>query len=296
MNEEMLLAIALPFFLTTVVLEYVFLKKRPNVVGHTLKDTLASLTMGVGFLGWDFLVKGFTVAAYAFAYEFRVVEMGDSFLSYAVLFIALDFFYYWYHRTHHEIRILWAAHVNHHSSQHYNLSTALRQSWSSVFSHWIFMLPLAAAGWRPDQILLMGLLNLVYQYWIHTEAVDKMGWLEWILMTPSHHRVHHGSNAHYLDKNYGGLLIIWDRMFGTFQEEDVPVSYGLTKNIESYNPIVIAYHEHAAILKDLWFAKTFRDGVRAFFASPASLAEEPIKYRDTNSHGVNAASQRQSSP
>lgn len=279
MKEETLLVIAIPFFLITVLFEYFFLKGRPNVVGHTLKDTVASLSMGIGFLGWDFLVKGFTLAAYAAAYQFRLFEMGDSLLSYFCLFIALDFCFYWYHRTHHEVRILWAAHVNHHSSQHYNLSTALRQSWTSVFSHWVFMLPLAFAGWRPDQILLMGLLNLIYQYWIHTESIDRMGILEWILMTPSHHRVHHGSNAHYLDKNYGGLLIVWDRMFGTFQEEDEKVQYGLTKNITSFNPIVIAYHEHAAIIRDMWNAKDWREALRAFFASPASLAENPIQLR-----------------
>ena len=279
MKEETLLVIAIPFFLITVLFEYFFLKGRPNVVGHTLKDTVASLSMGIGFLGWDFLVKGFTLAAYAAAYQFRLFEMGDSLLSYFCLFIALDFCFYWYHRTHHEVRILWAAHVNHHSSQHYNLSTALRQSWTSVFSHWVFMLPLAFAGWRPDQILLMGLLNLIYQYWIHTESIDRMGILEWVLMTPSHHRVHHGSNAHYLDKNYGGLLIVWDRMFGTFQEEDEKVQYGLTKNITSFNPIVIAYHEHAAIIRDMWNAKDWREALRAFFASPASLAENPIQLR-----------------
>ena len=141
------------------------------------------------------------------------------------------------------------------------------------------MLPLAFAGWRPDQILLMGLLNLIYQYWIHTESIDRMGILEWVLMTPSHHRVHHGSNAHYRDKNYGGLLIVWDRMFGTFQEEDEKVEYGLTKNITSFNPIVIAYHEHAAIIRDMWNAKDWREALRAFFASPASLAENPIQLR-----------------
>ena len=281
MKEETLLVIAIPFFLVTVLFEYFLLKDRPNVVGHTLKDTLASLSMGIGFLGWDFVVKGFTLAAYAVAYQFRIFEMGDSILSYFALLIALDFCFYWYHRTHHEIRILWAAHVNHHSSQHYNLSTALRQSWTSVFSHWVFMLPLALAGWRPDQILLVGLVNLIYQYWIHTESIGRMGILEWVLMTPSHHRVHHGSNAHYLDKNYGGLLIIWDRMFGTFQEEDERVNYGLTKNITSFNPVVIAYHEHAAILHDMWKARDWREAIRAVIASPASLAENPIQYRSS---------------
>jgi len=281
MNEKALLLIAIPFFLSTVLFEYFFLKNRPNVVGHTLKDTLASLTMGIGFLGWDFLVKGFTVAAYATAYQYRLFEMGDSLVSYFGLLVATDFFFYWYHRTHHEVRILWAAHVNHHSSQHYNLSTALRQSWSSVFSHWVFMIPLGLLGWRPDQILLIGLVNLIYQYWIHTESVGRLGVLEAILMTPSHHRVHHGSNAHYLDKNYGGMFIVWDRLFNTFQEEDEKVIYGLTKNITSFNPIVIAYHEHAAILKDMWKAKDWKEAIRALVASPASLAEDPIQYRST---------------
>ena len=141
------------------------------------------------------------------------------------------------------------------------------------------MLPLAIAGWRPDQILLIGLVNLIYQYWIHTESVGRMGIFEWFLMTPSHHRVHHGSNPHYLDKNYGGLLIIWDRLFGTFQVEDEPAKYGLTKNITSFNPIVIAYHEHAAIIRDVWNSTDWREALRSVFASPASLADRPIKYR-----------------
>jgi sterol desaturase/sphingolipid hydroxylase (fatty acid hydroxylase superfamily) len=156
--------------------------------------------------------------------------------TYALLFLADDFAYYWFHRIHHEVRVFWASHVVHHSSEHYNLSTALRQTWTPMTAL-PFWAPLALLGFPPWMILTQQAISLIYQFWIHTERVKKMpAWFEFFFNTPSHHRVHHGSNEVYLDRNYGGILIVWDRLFGSFQGETERVRYGLTKNIRSFRP------------------------------------------------------------
>jgi sterol desaturase/sphingolipid hydroxylase (fatty acid hydroxylase superfamily) len=156
------------------------------------------------------------------------------------------------------VRLLWAAHENHHSSQHYNLSTALRQSWTTPVTGPLFWAPLALAGFAPHMILTAQAWSLLYQFWIHTESIRSLGPLEWVLNTPSHHRVHHGSNLAYLDRNHAGILIIWDRLFGTFAPEVEPVRYGLTKNVTTFHPVRVAFHEFVAIGRDLRRAPTVR--------------------------------------
>ena len=159
----------------------------------------------------------------------------------------------------HEVRLLWANHVTHHSSQRYNLSTALRQPWSGFLTFWVFA-PMPLLGYASKTTMRAGQLNLLYQYWIHTEAIDRLpAAAEQVLNTPSHHRVHHGANQQYLDKNYGGILIVWDRLFGTFEPEVRRIKYGLTKNIKTYNPLRIAYHEMADIARDVRSAGNMRD-------------------------------------
>jgi len=175
------------------------------------------------------------------------------------------------------IRVLWACHVVHHSSQRFNLSTALRQPWTG-FTSWLFYLPMAAVGVHPGVIAFCGSINLVYQFWIHTERIDRMwGWFEFLFNTPSHHRVHHGAQGGYLDRNFGGVLIIWDRLFGTFTPETERVIYGLTKNINTYNPLRVAYHEYASIARDLKAAKGWRDRLNHLIKGPgwAVRAEDP---------------------
>ena len=165
-----------------------------------------------------------------------------------------DFSYYWFHRTSHENRFFWASHVVHHSSKHYNLSTALRQTWTGGFYSFIFWLWLPLIGFHPGMIIFQMSISLLYQFWIHTELIQKMPkWVEFFFNTPSHHRVHHGSNPIYLDRNHAGILIIWDKLFGTFQPEleSEKVKYGLVVNIKTYNPIVIAFNEWGALFKDL---------------------------------------------
>ncbi len=178
-------------------------------------------------------------------------DLGTGLLANAVAVLGWDAIYYWNHRLNHESRWLWAMHVVHHSSQHYNLSTALRQPVAEGLTMSVPYGLLALLGVRPAVIENARALNLIYQFWIHTEAVRSIGWLENVLNTPSHHRVHHGSNSRYLDRNHGSILIVWDRVFGTFERESEPVVYGLTTNIESHDPVTIATHEWRDIARDV---------------------------------------------
>ncbi|HQV83323.1 MAG TPA: sterol desaturase family protein, partial [Ornithinibacter sp.] len=180
-------------------------------------------------------------------------------LANTVALLGWDAIYYWNHRFNHESRWLWAMHVVHHSSERYNLSTALRQPVAEGLTMSVPYGLLALAGVRPSVIENARALNLIYQFWIHTEAVRSIGWLENVLNTPSHHRVHHGTNRQYLDRNHGSILILWDRLFGTFEREDERVVYGLTTNIDTFNPVVIATHEWRDIGRDIAGATTWRE-------------------------------------
>ena len=182
--------------------------------------------------------------------------------------VAWDFLYYWDHRWMHEVRLFWANHVTHHSSERYNLSTALRQPWSGYLMSWVF-LPMPLVGIPAHHVTKAGQLNLLYQYWIHTETIDKLPKpFEAVLNTASHHRVHHGVNPQYLDKNYGGILIVWDKLFGTFEPEVRRVKYGLTKNIKTFNPIRIGYHEFIDIVRDVRAATGWSDKLGYIFRRP----------------------------
>ncbi|NNK80715.1 MAG: sterol desaturase family protein, partial [Flavobacteriales bacterium] len=206
---------------------------------YELKDSAASISMGLGNVAIGLLAKGIILGALSLFYQFKIAEIPISWWSWVLLFFAEDLSYYWMHRISHRSKFFWASHVVHHSSQHYNLSTALRQTWTGPFFTFIFWLWLPLIGFHPIMIMTQMSISLLYQFWIHTETVDKMPqWFEAIFNTPSHHRVHHASNPRYLDRNHAGILILWDRLFGTFEPESVqekPV-YGLTKNIDSFNP------------------------------------------------------------
>ncbi len=190
----------------------------------------------------------------------------------AILFV--DLLYYWEHRLEHQIRILWSYHSIHHSSPIYNYTTALRVSFIDNFVTWVFFLPAIAIGFHPAVVLLSLVFILTYQFWIHTELIRKMGWFEYIFNSPSHHRVHHGSDDIYLDKNYGGLLIIWDRIFGTFQKEEFKPTYGLTTQINTINPIKIHAYEYIGIFKDLWKAKSIKEAFGYLFKAPGWKPEK----------------------
>jgi len=249
---------AIPFFILAMLIE-LYVTTKQNIKTYQTNDAFSSIAMGIGNVLIGFLSKALVLAALFFVYEnYRFFTIPVAWWSFMLIFFADDFSYYWFHRISHECRLFWASHVVHHSSQHYNLSTALRQTWSGSFYSFIFWLWLPLVGFHPGMILLQMSISLLYQFWIHTEAIDKMpGWFEAVFNTPSHHRVHHGSNPLYLDRNHAGILIIWDKLFGTFQPEikEEKVIYGLTSNINTYNPIKIAFHEWIAMLKDAFTGK-----------------------------------------
>jgi sterol desaturase/sphingolipid hydroxylase (fatty acid hydroxylase superfamily) len=241
---------------------------------YRFKDTAASLAMGTGSILLSVINKALMFAAYSAVHRFAIFKIGYQWWAWAILFFAEDLTYYWFHRTSHECRLFWASHVVHHSSQHYNLGTALRQTWTGNFMTFIFWLWLPLIGFAPIMVLTMQSISLLYQFWIHTELVRRMGPLEWVLNTPSHHRVHHGSNQRYLDRNHAGVLIVWDRLFGSFEPEGEKVIYGLTKNINSYNPLRIAFHEWVDIWNDVRNADTWRLKLRYVFGRPGWREEE----------------------
>jgi sterol desaturase/sphingolipid hydroxylase (fatty acid hydroxylase superfamily) len=255
-----LIAYAIPVFLALLVFEAALSARhrRRDRVGYELRDTFASLAMGVGNVAVSLLSKGWALALFAAAYRLSPFDPGTGPLAWAALLVLEDLCYYGFHRAHHEVRFFWAAHVNHHSSRHFNLSTALRQSWTTPFTGPWFWLPLALLGFHPLMIVTAQAVSLIYQFWIHTEWIGRLGPLEWVLNTPSHHRVHHGRNVQYLDRNYAGILIVWDRLFGSFEPEGERVDYGLTKNLTTHDPLRIAFHEWAGMLRDAWRARGWR--------------------------------------
>ncbi|MGB6056950.1 MAG: sterol desaturase family protein [Microthrixaceae bacterium] len=195
-------------------------------------------------------------------------DLGTGPVAIGAAILGWDFIYYWNHRLQHESRIMWAIHVVHHSSERYNLSTALRQPWAESLGMFVPYGTMSLLGIRPSVIETARQVNLLYQYWIHTDAIRSIGSLEEVLNTPSHHRVHHGMDKKYLDRNHGSILIIWDRLFGTFQREEETPTYGLTKNINTFNPLRIAAHEHWQILKDVGRSDNWRDRLSHVLRGP----------------------------
>lgn len=259
---------AIPLFILSMVVEAVWTRRHPETRGYELRDSAASITMGLLSLFVGAAAKLLSLPFFAFLYEHRIADIGSAWWAWVLILFAEDLCYYWFHRAHHEVRLLWATHVNHHSSQHFNFSTALRQPLLTAFTGPIFWAPLPLLGFPVWMMLTAQAWSLIYQFWLHTEAVDRLGPLEWILNTPSHHRVHHGKNVAYLDKNHGGIFIVWDRLFGTFEPERERVVYGLTKDIESFNLVRITFHEVGAIGRDVLAAPTLGNKVRYALAPP----------------------------
>jgi sterol desaturase/sphingolipid hydroxylase (fatty acid hydroxylase superfamily) len=259
---DQILLFAIPGFLLLLALELAVVRAgsaEEDRLGYQRVDTRTSLAMGTGSLVVNGMWRLAEIAILAVATGLTPLDLGHGWAAWAIALLGVDFFYYWDHRAGHEIRLLWASHVIHHSSQRYNLSTALRQTWTGEYTV-LFFLPVALLGVPVEIVLASWSVNLLYQFWIHTEAIDKL-WapVEWVLNTPSHHRVHHGVQPQYLDRNYGGILIVWDRLFRTFEPEGERVVYGLTKNIATSNPLRVATHEYVAIWNDLRTATSWRD-------------------------------------
>lgn len=273
LNFPAVTQLAIPLFLIAMLAEIAFVKFGKNRGSFEVRDTLTSLLMGTGNVVMGLLFGFISYGILSWFWQFRAFDLGISLWIGLLAFILDDLRYYWYHRIAHRCRWVWAEHVNHHSSQHYNLSTALRQSWTGNFTGMVILqVPMVLLGFHPAFVAFVYGFNLVYQFWIHTEAIDKMPrWFEAIMNTPSHHRVHHATNPRYLDANYAGTLIIWDRMFGTFVpelEEDRP-KYGIVKNIGTFNPIRVAFHEWMSMLKDATQSDIgFRDRLQYLFRQP----------------------------
>lgn len=262
---------AIPAFIALAALEVLVARWRA-MPAYELKDTAASLTMGLVNLVQGILFAGLIWWSLEAVHQWRLFDLPVALWVWVLLLFAEDFVYYWFHRLSHEHRIWWAAHVNHHSSQHYNLSTALRQHWTgNIVFTWVLWLPLALIGFPPLLIVFQKGISLVYQFWIHTEQVRRLPrWFEAVFNTPSHHRVHHATNPRYLDRNYAGIFIIWDKLFGTFVAEDdaEPCRYGIVKNLGSFNPLRIAFHEWVEIARDLRRARGLRERLGYLFGPP----------------------------
>jgi sterol desaturase/sphingolipid hydroxylase (fatty acid hydroxylase superfamily) len=247
--------LAVPFFIALILIELMWIHLTKRGGRYETRDAVTSLVMGAGNVASG-IVLGFIAWGFFMAlWEITPLDLGTAWWVVALCFVLDDLRYYWVHRFGHRIRWVWASHVNHHSSQNYNLTTALRQTWTGTFTFMMVVrAPLILLGFHPAMVLFCGGLNLIYQFWIHTEAIGKLPrWVEAVMNTPSHHRVHHGRNPRYLDANYAGVFIIWDRMFGTFvpEREDEKPDYGLVENIGTFNPLRVAFHEWVAIFRDI---------------------------------------------
>ena len=248
---------AVPMFILLIVIEMVWAKFRAPEK-YEPRDTLTSLAFGLGSTVAGALT-GTIIVGFAFwLWDYRIATIPWTWWGWALCFVVDDFLYYVFHRAAHRIRWFWASHVNHHSSQHYNLSTALRQTWTGFFTlAFLFRLPIVLVGFHPAMLFFVGGINLIYQFWIHTEAVKRFPrWFEYVMNTPSHHRVHHATNPRYLDRNYAGVFIIWDRLLGTFAAEvdDEPIRYGIVKQLGTFNLLWGVFHEWIGIARDLWTA------------------------------------------
>ncbi|MFT6556449.1 sterol desaturase family protein [Sneathiella sp.] len=253
----------LGLILLEMLLDYAFKARQ------SWKETFANWSIyliGVGLeytgLGLVFLI-GLSLVS-----PFALTSMPESVWYWPLALIFADFLYYWMHRTEHRVRLLWAVHVTHHSSPEFNFSTALRLSWFEALFEWVFLVPMIVFGFGIAETLVAFFSVVTYQNWIHTNKIGRLPFLDSWLNTPSNHRVHHGSNPRYIDKNYGGILVIWDRLFGTYQREDEKVVYGITDPLNNANPFVINGHEFIDLFKDLRKAKTVLKKIRTLMGPP----------------------------
>jgi sterol desaturase/sphingolipid hydroxylase (fatty acid hydroxylase superfamily) len=267
--DDLILLAAIPAFGLSMALEAWKLRGGDHGhKGYTPADSFGSLSLGIGYLGIAAVYKVVFVGAMLWLYQFRLFDIEVGLLSWLALVVLDDLCMYASHRAGHEVRILWCAHHQHHSSDHYNLSTALRQSWTEHLTAPLFWAILPLIGFPVEMILVQMALNLLYQYWLHTELIGDMGRFGWVFNTPAFHRVHHGRNPQYLDRNYGGIFIVWDRLFGTFEPEGEPVDYGVTNPVGSDNPFRIAAHEYLHLWEDLRQVRSLRGALGVVFGPP----------------------------
>lgn len=262
------IALSVPVFFILIGIELAWNFYR-KLNYYRLNDSISNLSQGIGQQLTGIFMKTALFFGYKYIFEnWRLLDLPQSIWIWIILFIGVDFFYYWFHRMSHQVNALWAAHIVHHQSEEYNLTVALRQSWFQGWFSWVFYLPLAFVGFDPIMFLTLSSFNTLYQFWIHTRAIKSMGPLEWILNTPSHHRVHHGSNPKYIDRNHAGTLIIWDRIFGTFQKEEEEVYYGITTPLASWNPLWANVHYWDELLKTARQSPNWGDKINVFLKPP----------------------------
>ena len=270
MEKWILLGMA-PIFLGLIVWEAWYWRRR-DPAKYSLVDTMSNAGLALMHQVADAIAWIAVIGLFYAVYQFRLFDLGEATVwSIAALVLAQDFFYYWFHRASHRIRWLWASHVTHHSSERLNLSTAFRQSLTYPISGmWLFWLPLAWIGFEPTHIIAVVAINLGFQFFVHTQAVGKLGWIEKVFNTPSIHRVHHARNPKYIDRNYAGVLVIWDRLFGTYVEEDdaVPCEFGIIGQVHSHNPITLTFHEWIAMFRDARRAHGLRPALAQLFGPP----------------------------
>ena len=272
-----IIVFAFPVFLAAMALEIWWGRRKRTVGGqerstYAFSDTLNSLSLGLLSQVVGVLAKFIGIAAYAWVFErialFPEADVWNHWYGWLGALLLYDFCYYWLHRAVHEVAIFWAAHVVHHQSQEYNLSTALRQTSSGGLLGWLFYLPLALLGVPPLLFGIVALVDLLYQFWVHTEHVGKLGWFDRVFCSPSNHRVHHAVNDGYVDRNYGGILVVWDRLFGTFQEEHERCVYGTRSPLNSWDPLWANLEVYANLCVTAWHAPRWRDKVAVWFKPP----------------------------
>jgi alkylglycerol monooxygenase len=265
------IVLSIPIFFILIAIELI-IDRFTHKDLYNLPDTLSNLSCGITQQLSGLFLKVLAVGVYQFIYEYTALfSLEKSFLYWFALFLLVDFAYYWAHRMSHEINLFWGGHVVHHQSEEYNLSVALRQSSLQVVWTFAFNLPIAFLGFSTVDFVLVSSLNTLYQFWIHTETIGKLGWLEYILNTPSHHRVHHGRNPKYIDKNHAGSLIIWDKLFGTFQAEEEKPVYGITKPLQSWNPVFANVSHYVQMASDLKRIESWKDRIKYLFKKPGWL-------------------------
>jgi len=269
-REALLIKLTIPIYAIVIGAEILYSywhqKKYYSTKGILANVYLSSLNFSL-----DILVRGVCLAVLIYFTQFKFYDAQSnlsSFWYWTILLITQDFMFYWLHRVDHYCRLFWAVHVTHHSSEEFNLTVGFRSSVFQPLYRFVYFIPLSLIGFDPFDVMFMYAATQIYGILIHTKTVGKLGVLEWVLSTPSHHRVHHGSNIKYLDKNMGMVFIIWDRLFGTFEEETEEVVFGLTENIKSYNPIKMVFHEWKAIVDDVKKETTFKNKLMYIFGPP----------------------------
>jgi sterol desaturase/sphingolipid hydroxylase (fatty acid hydroxylase superfamily) len=286
--------LAIPVFFLLIALELLWARWQERDY-YRLNDSVNDLSCGILQQVFEVFAKTFIFAGYLFLYSrARVFDVPGTAWAWALCFLGVDFFYYWFHRLSHERNGLWATHIVHHQSEEYNLAVALRQSAFGGLFSWVFYLPLALVGFPPVMFLACSSINTLYQFWIHTRTIGKLGPLEWVMNTPSHHRVHHACNPRYIDRNYAGVFIIWDRMFGSFKPEDEEPAFGITKPLRSWNPFWANLHYWAEMLRLARGSTRLADRLRVFTARPGWQPEELGGYQSAPE--IDRASQRKFDP